>query len=423
MTKPRKKVKKTKKTAECDCGVSEGLRTDHEAECAGTYMHTKKKTKKKAAKKKTAKKGETKKAAATEGSLAERREKIRARYVKPVVIYESDTTLTYQTRFPRLNRLIGGLRAGAIVEVFGFEDSGKSSFTVAAAADVQRQAPPGKKHVVLANYEGPEPWEWWRTIGLDTSKKNFTQLRPRNLEEGMADVADLVQSGEVCAVIVDSVYAAAAKMRKGMLEKWAGNKEKGAALGVEAVRWGEAWTSLKGLFQDHEVVVFAVNQMREKIEIGSAPRKPWQGKPVTTPRGHALKFYAWVRLKVEGRWLVDSEGDKRKDVDGICMRVRVIKNKTSDEARGMVEYDLIRGFGFDTLGDLVALATEAGVIKHPGGGNYRIGSKKIRGKAKLREFVESSEKLQKILRAHVDRYLARLPVEDEPEDLDQSEES
>lgn len=375
---------------------------------------TKKKTGKKTAQKEE--KGKKQKAPLT---LAERRAKIRARYNKPVVIYEgdADTTPVYPTRFPSLNRQLGGgLRAGAIVEMFGFEDSGKSTSAIAFAADVQRQAPEGKKHVVLVNYEGPQPWGWWRKIGLDTSEKNFTQLRPRSLEEGMADAAELIDSGEVCCMIVDSVYAAAAKARAEMMSKWAGDKAKGSALGVEAVRWGEAWTSMKGMFQDHNVVVIAVNQMRELIETGGPPRKGWQGKPVTTPRGHALKFYAWVRMRVEGHPLLDEEGKMRKDVDGRRVRFRVVKNKTSDERRGMVEYDLIRGTGFDLVGDLITLSLDAGVIKGGGGGFYQIGSKKIRGREALRKTVEGSEKLQQSLRAYVERWLAasKQPEDDAP---------
>lgn len=358
------------------------------------------------------------------------RDRIRARYEKPVVIYETDadTTPVYQTRFPRLNQLLGGgIRAGSIVEMFGFQDSGKSSGSISLAADIQREAAlKGKPTVVLCNYEGPQDYRWWRQLGLDTREDNeppsFIQLRPKSLEEGIGDTYDLVKTGEVCVVIFDSVYAAESRDRKKMMANWSDSKAKGkgAALGVEAVKWGEAWTSLKGPFQDHGVVAIAVNQMRELINTSGPPRKGWGGKPVTTPRGHALKFYAWVRLKMESRALEDGQGNLRSDVDGRRIIMRVVKNKTSGDARGRAEYDLIRGFGFDTLGDLIDLALEAGAIKTKGGGYYTVGKRQIRGRQNLRDFVEGSEKVRTILSMIVTKYL-KGGQDEEAQDDDQAQ--
>lgn len=377
---------------------------------------TKKKAKKKATKK-TTKKGKAGK------TLLEIREQIRARDMKSVVIYESDvdTTPVYPSRFLRLNRLLGGspCRAGAIIELYGLEDSGKSSTAIALAADVQRQAPPGRNTVLLLNFEGALAYPWWRQLGLDTNEQGdnpaFIHLRPKSLEQAMSDCIQFVETGRVCAVVLDSIYAATSKASKEMLTKW-GETEKSAqdpaGMSVEARQWGKAWNATKTTFMDHEVVVIAVNQAREDMGLGGGPRKGFGPKRITSSRGKALKFFAWIRLQMSGHVLVNDKKEIRSDVDGRQLRMRIIKNKTSGDDRGRVSYDLIRGYGFDLISDLMDLSIEAGVIKGGGGGHYVMGSTKIRGRDKVREKIESSPKLQALLRQRVESYLAKLEVED-----------
>lgn len=362
----------------------------------------------------------------TPKTLAEIRDEFR-KGDNPVVIYETDSDKTpiYQTRFPLLNvQLGGGVRGGAIIELFGPEDSGKSTSSIAIAADIQKKAPEGKNHVLLTNFEGPEPWDWWRQIGLNTDPKYFTQMRPRSLEEGIGKGARLVETGEVCCWITDSVYAAEAKeSRRQVTEQWAKGEGKGAGMGVEARQWGKAWTSVKGILQDHNCVAIAVNQIRVIINQGGGPKRPgWMPPPTTTPRGGALKFYAWVRLEVRGMSLNQDETMKKRyeGKDGRVVRMRVIKNKTSNVARGMVEYALIRGEGFDLTSDMIDLALQAGIIKAGGGGNFTIGDRKLRGREALEKLIKSSDRLQAALGAKVQTYVQSKIAKDEPENLEQS---
>lgn len=325
-----------------------------------------------------------------------------------IVRFEGDPTggTLYPTRFLGFNALLGGgVRGGSIIEFFGFEDAAKTSFTLAVAADVQRQSPPGHDLVVMLNFELPEDYKWWRKLGINTDPAKFVQLRPTSLEQGIGRLVELLDTKTVCCVVIDSVYAAAALARKQMLVKWASvdpKKAKGAAMGVEAVRWGEAWTSLKAMFTEGDVVCLAVNQMREKIEQGGPPRKGWMGKPVTTPRGHALKFYAWVRVRMEG---FGFNPEVRKD-DGKRVRLRIVKNKTSADAKGMVEYDIVRGTGWDMVSDLVEMSLQAGAIKAGGAGVFSIGNVKIRGREKLQAVIAGRPTVQTALRARVEKYLA-----------------
>ena len=288
------------------------------------------------------------------------------------------------------------------------------------AADIQRQAPPNKRTVVLVNFEGPQPYIWWRILGLDTNEQGdhpaFVQLRSKSIEQGMSDCINLVETGEVCAVIFDSIYAASSKASREMLNAW-GQSAKGAGdpagISVEARQWGKAWNATKIIFMEHEVVVIAVNQAREDMEMGGKPKRGFSNyKSITSSRGKALKFFAWIRLQMSGHALVTEKNELRKDVDGKQIRIRVIKNKTSNNDRGQVAYDLIRGYGFDEVSDLIALAKEAKVIRGGGGGFYEMGSKKIRGAEKLREVIESNPRLQALLKQRVESYLQELPVDD-----------
>lgn len=335
-------------------------------------------------------------------SLAEVRKKIYSRYDRPVVIYEheSDKTPFYETRFAALNGLLGGgVKAGSIIEIYGPEDSGKSTFSVAVASDIQRRAPKGKKHVVLVNFEGPEPWDWWRTIGLLTDDKHFTQLRPKSLEEGISDMNDLIMTGEVCCVIIDSVYAASSKQsRDKMLESWRDpNKGDGTGQAVEARQWGKAWTAMKNVFQELDVVVLAVNQIREKIVIGGPPSKGYGGPPTTTPRGKALKFYAWVRLEVKGLFL------DNKEIDGIVSQFRVIKNKTSRDGRGRVKYKLIRGVGYDLIDDLIDQGLRYGAIEQTSSSWYQIGEHRFNGRKNVSAFISENDDVRAEIEAAVKR--------------------
>lgn len=377
-------------------------------------------------KKRVKKKAKAKKAKKAKGekehlTLAQRREKIRARYEKPVVIYDDDPEPPrVVTRFLRFNGLIGtGIKRGAILEIYGPEDSGKTSLSLSLAADAQRSAPKGKDHVVMVNFEIPQDYAWWRVLGLNTHKDQFTQLRPRSLEEGVADSVDLIKSGEVCAVIYDSVYAASAKDSLDVMETWQdptkGGSSGAGGIAVEARQWGKAWTAIKGLFVEYDMIAIAVNQERVDIKASTGPRrkgKSFLPPKTTTPRGKALKFYAWLRLETSGSALLTEKKELRRDVDGRRVRVKVVKNKTSDDRRGYVFYDLIRGFGWDLTADLIDLSLDAGVISHSGGGHYTIGSRKIHGRQKLRDLIEAHELLRAKLSVRVEQWIAKLEVDE-----------
>jgi recombination protein RecA len=197
-----------------------------------------------------------------------------------------------------------------------------------------------------------------------------------------------------------------------MMVNWDDPTKTGVALGVEAVKWGEAWTSLIGPFEEFDVVTLAVNQLREVIDTGGGRRKKrGYGKPTTTPRGKALKFYSHVRLSLQGKYLDMSERPS-DETDGQIVKIRVVKNKTSDDARGVCEYVLIRGKGFDIDGDLIQLALDSGAIKASGSWMIIGGKIKVQGRKKVAELISNKPQLKEKLEKYIERYLSKLPLEE-----------
>lgn len=349
-------------------------------------------------------------------SLEAIRAKIRARYERPTIVYETDTIKVpiYRTRFPKLNAMLGGgIPGGAIIEIYGPEDSCKTSFALALAADIQKGAAKDKDHVILNNFERRTPWRWWRHLGLDTSPEKFTHALPKSLEEGVGDSLSMIETGRICCMLIDSVFAAGSREGREAVKAWADPKAKKASLGVEARKWGEAWTALTPALQDTDTVAIAVNQIRDMIDVGGMVKpRPGMEKPTTTPRGRALKFYAWLRLETRARNL---DPETFPDVDGRHVKVKVVKNGFTDGRRARFELDMIRGEGFDLTGDLITAALEAGLITANGSWYWVQGKRIANGKARLRQVVTEHEKLRPWLEAQVEKHLAS-SLEEEPED-------
>jgi RecA/RadA recombinase len=311
------------------------------------------------------------------------------RYARPVLVYEDDVNqvATYPTRIRKLNRLLGGgFPAGSITEIGGLPESGKSSLAATIAADVQQRAPEGQKTVVLLNYEHrldrKASWAWWRKLGLDTSKENFKLLMPLSLEAGIAPATRYVRTGEVCCLIIDSVYAGGSREGQDAVAAMDDPNAKKAPIGIEAAKWGQIWTAFVPLLSETNTVCLAVNQSR--VVINTAGGGGGYGPQYETGRGEALKFYSWFRLMVSGAQLDRSEGGRWKDqdVDGRNVRFKVVKNGINAAAKGHARMDLIRGEGWDLVGDLVDSALELGVIEHQGSGRYEFEGEQVAHGAK-----------------------------------------
>lgn len=354
---------------------------------------------------------EKKKASTKPKTLAQLRKAILARH-NPTIHFEGEAApAAIPTRFARLNAVLGGgLFPGSVVEIFGPNDAGKTALALALAADVQKAAPKRKRHVFLSHFEQRQTdaiWKWRRTLGLDTDDLAFTEDRPRTLEVGLSNAVKHIRTGELSAWVVDSVFAGGSKDGAAVVEGWGDSKPKNKSVGLEARIWGEAWTAIVPLLAETGTIAIAINQERVVINMGGW--KSSYGPEVSSPRGAALKFYAWQRLYLSARGL-DPKRWGDAGADGRSVQVKVIKNGASDAARGKCRYDLIRGVGWDLEGDMLDLALEAGAITGNGKGRFSIQGKLVASSFdRLREFVGKSEKVRAWLAASVSSYLSRSP--------------
>lgn len=321
------------------------------------------------------------------------------------------------TRFRSLNNLMaGGIPLGTIIEIFGPSDSGKSSISRAIAADIQKQAQPGKDHVLLINFERDQDCEdWWEKLGLDLSAEKFTCVEPDSIEEGGVYIRKFVQTGAVCAVIVDSVFAGVSTAVSSLVGDWEDNPEKHGKIGMDARAWGILWPEVNKILREHDTIIVAINQARENINLGGG-KKSWGGVDWNSPRGRALHHAATIRILATGGVLLDEKGEpiKDPDVDGRTVKLKM-KKARGKNALGVCKLSLVRGKGFDVVQDLINAAFKKEAIQRSGA-YYTIGETRVKGKKELRDLVESSAEVRKFLEEALDSLEEEEAVAESAED-------
>jgi recombination protein RecA len=236
----------------------------------------------------------------------------------------------------------GGLPRGRIVEFYGTESGGKTSFAIRCMVEAQRAG----GLVGFADAEHAFDPEWAARMGLDLDKLLF--LAPDNGEQALTFVERLVDSGKVTLVVVDSV---AALVPKAELE----GQMTDAAVGVQARMMGKAMRRLAGRCEARGATVIFINQLREKVGV-------MFGNPEVTPGGKALKFYASIRLEIRKGEPI-KQGDERT---GDQLKLKAVKNKTAPPFR-KAELPLSYTRGIHPVEELLALALEHELIERRGG--------------------------------------------------------
>ena len=236
---------------------------------------------------------------------------------------------------------IGGLPKGRIVEIYGPESSGKTTLAIHAIANVQ------KSGGIAAFIDAEHAFDrfYAEKLGVDTEGLLISQ--PDNGEQALEIAENLIRSGAVDVVVIDSV---AALTPKAEIEGEMGDSR----MGLQARLMSQALRKLTGTINKTGCCCIFINQLREKIGI-------MFGNPETTTGGNALKFYASVRLDIR-RVSQLKEGDV---VSGNRVRVKVIKNKVAPPFR-QAEFDIIFGEGISRIGEIIDLGVEKGVIKKAG---------------------------------------------------------
>ena len=276
---------------------------------------------------------------------------------------------------------IGGYPRGRIMEVYGPESSGKTTLTLHAIANVQKQ---GGVAAFIDAEHALDP-TYARKLGVKTDELLVSQ--PDYGEQAL-EIADmLVRSGAVDLVVVDSV---AALVPKAEIEGDMGDSH----VGVQARLMSQALRKLTSTVARSNCLLIFINQIRMKIGV-------MFGSPETTTGGNALKFYATIRLDIRriGAIKEAASATEKKEpmVVGNRTRVKVVKNKMAPPFRE-VEFDILYGQGISRAGDIIDLATEMNLVEKSGAWfsfqGERIGQGRENAKSYLEQHPDLMEKLE-----------------------------
>ena len=268
---------------------------------------------------------------------------------------------------------IRGLPKGRIVEVYGPESSGKTTLAIHAIAEAQRKG--GICAIVDAEHAFDRSYA--EALGVNTEELLISQ--PDNGEQALEIADNLISSGAIDLLVVDSV---AALTPKAEIEGDMGDSR----MGLQARLMSQALRKLTATIKKSGTCMIFINQLREKIGV-------MFGNPETTTGGNALKFYASIRIDIRRIGQIKS-GD---EVVGNRTRVKVVKNKLAAPFR-KAEFDIMFGEGFSKVGEIIDIGVEKEIIKKSGSwfsyGDTKLGQGRDSVKGLLKDNKELADELE-----------------------------
>jgi len=277
---------------------------------------------------------------------------------------------------------IGGYPRGRVIEIYGPESSGKTTLTLHAIAEVQRRGG------IAAFIDAEHAFDRFYAEKLGVKTEDLIISQPDNGEQALEITDNLIRSGAIDLIIVDSV---AALTPRAEIEGEMGESK----VGLHARLMSQALRKLTATISKTNVTCMFINQLREKIGV-------MFGSPETTTGGNALKFYASVRLDIR-------RSTQIKDGDvaiGNRVKVKVVKNKVAPPFR-TAEFDILYGEGISKVGEIVDLGVSTNVIAKSGSwfsyGDTKLGQGRDGVKAILKDNPELCEEIENAI-------VAKLPI-------------